>query len=471
MKTTLRDRALRRFAAVARTDDGISIVEVLAAVVIFMILMVGTMQALVTSVRLAGDQRHRVTALSLAASEIDFVRSITDPFTVLDRSFDETIDGITYTVRRDTSWVSGTGTDIPCTGSGSDNLQLKRVNVTVTWAGRMSASRPVNSDTVLAPTSRINDPTRGTILIAVTRADGTGAAGVGVTITPKSGGQALDGPVPATDAEGCSYALHVAPGSYTVRLSRSNWVDAAQETSPELVVEVETGSTASAPFTYDNASIFTLDYAPMANRPETVRFASTNVTTYVNTYGAYYVDGASAKVNLFPWSAGYLPIAGRYVPPDADGGGGCRAVDPAEWPAALVGGVALADGVQVAPVATDPGAGAPMAVPMGIVAVNVREDRWVIATSVNGSSVPGTPTCTITMRYDFGTVSSSSSERTRYIALPYGTWQLSTAAEDWRGGLTSFTAIATSKISPYSNVVTTGMVTGSTVVVDPRVAG
>jgi Tfp pilus assembly protein PilV len=468
MTKTLRDRARCRLGAATRADDGISIIEVLVAVVIFMILSVGVMQGLVTATRLAADQRHRVTALSLAASEIDYVRAITDPFTVLNREFDETIDGITYTVVRDTSWVSGTGTDIPCTGSGSDNLQLKRVNVTVSWTGRMSASLPVNSDTVLAPTGRINDPTLGTILISATRADGTGAAGVAVSITPSSGGAALDAPVPDTDSEGCSYALHVAPGIYTVTLSRSTWIDAQQQPSPTLSVEVASGSTTSAPFSYDAASVFALSYAPMEGRPETVRFASTNETTYLNTYGTYYVDGAASTVELFPWSAGYTPIAGHYVPPDADGTGGCRAVDPTEWPAATVSSVALGAGVQAVTVATAPGASAPMAVPMGIVEVtNVPDNLWVIAASVNGSSVAGTPTCTIAMRYDFATLSGSSTTNTRYLALPYGTWQLSTATDSTTSSLT---AISASNISPYSNVVKTGMVTGNTVVVDPRPA-
>lgn len=468
MKNSMKRDALRGLSAAAGSDAGTSIVEVITAVVIFMILSVGVMQGLVTSVRLAGDQRHRVTALSLAASEIDFVRAISDPFTVLDRSFEETIDGTTYTVERDTSWVSGTGADVPCTGSGSDNLQLKRVNVTVIWSGRLNTTQPVNSDTVLAPGGRINDPTRGTILVSTTRGDGTGAAGVGVTITPNGGGAlALDAPPPNTDAEGCSYALHVAPGRYIVTLSRSNWIDAEQRPSPTVEVEVAAGSTTSAPFTYDAASIFALNYAPMTGRPATVRFATNNETTYLNTYGTYFVSGSAASAKLFPWSAGYTAIAGHYVAPDVDGTGGCRAVDPAEWPAAVVGGRALAAGQQLPAVATDPGTSATMSVPMAIVEVrNVRERDWIIATSVNGSSTAGAPGCAIAMRYDFANISSSSTSGSRYLALPYGTWQIfsATSQTGTRSGL------AVNNIVPFSNVVTTGMVTGNTVVLDPRAA-
>ena len=117
---------------------GFSIVEVLAATMIFMILSVGIAQATVTSIRLAGDQKHRVTALSLAAGEIDTVRAIGDPFKVLPDTSTSTIDGITYTINRAAEWVSGTGTDIPCGGAGTANLQVKRINVSVTWTGKLA---------------------------------------------------------------------------------------------------------------------------------------------------------------------------------------------------------------------------------------------------------------------------------------------------------------------------------------------
>lgn len=108
-----------------------------------------------------------------------------------------------------------------------------------------------------------------------------------------------------------------------------------------------------------------------------------------------------------------------------------------------------------------------MSVPMGIVEVkSVRENQWVIATSVATSSVPGAPGCTISMRYDFANLSNSSSQGTRYLALPYGTWQLWTATT--QSG--TRTAVTSSNLSPYSNVVKSGMVTGNTVVVDPRPA-
>ena len=227
---------MRRIAAAARsTDSGISIIEVLVAALIFMIISIGVTQATVTSVRLAGDQKHRVTALSLAASEIDAVRSVLDPFDV-DTPAPRvvTIDGTDYTITRDTSWVSASGTDIPCGGAGTQNLQLKRVNVRVTWSGQLTSTQPVSSDTVLAPVGRINDPSLGTIMISAKKADGTGAANVTATVSPVSGGAvALDTQPPDTDTSGCTYALQVTPGTYTVALSEPNYIDITQAATPD----------------------------------------------------------------------------------------------------------------------------------------------------------------------------------------------------------------------------------------------
>ena len=67
---------MRTVARRLRSEQaGISIIEVLVAALIFMIISVGIAQSMVSSIRFAGDQRHRVTALSLAAGDIDLVRS------------------------------------------------------------------------------------------------------------------------------------------------------------------------------------------------------------------------------------------------------------------------------------------------------------------------------------------------------------------------------------------------------------
>ncbi len=456
---------MRRFARAARDESGISIVEVLVAALIFAIISVGVAQATVTAIRQSADQRARITALSLAASEIDKVRAYADPFDVLSGDYDITIDGTEYTVERNTEWVTSSGLDIPCGAGGTGNMEYKRVNVRVTWDSRMGMTPPVSSDTVLAPDGRINDPARGTIMVSVRGAAGTGSAGVGVTITPVSGGAAaLDAQPAATNALGCTYALKVVPGTYNVTLSRSGYIATDQTTSPVKSITVVAGGTVSVPFDYDRAATLGLVYGSSSGSN---RYATNNETTYLNTYGTFYVTGTSSTVKLYPFG-GYTAIAGHYVAPDADGTGGCRALDPSEWTAATVGGVALGNGVASAPIVADPGGTASDTVRMGVVRVNnVPRTSYVTAVSVATPAVAGQPTCTAGMTYRFEReATSGGGTSSRDLVLPYGTWRLYYGSTS---GSTT-TAITAANIQPQTNLAPTGYVSAGTVTLDPRPA-
>jgi len=446
--------ARRLFAA--RTDDepesGFSIVEVLVATLIFMLLSLGIAQATVTSIRLSGDQKHRVTALSLAASEIDKVRALADPFNVLPATSTSTIDSITYTIVRQAEWVSGTGTDIPCGGAGTANLQLKRVNVSVTWTGQLAGTNSVTTNTVLAPIGRINDPTQGTIIIAATRADGSGSSGVTPTVSAVSGGAtALATAPPATDSDGCSYALRVTPGVYNVSLSKSGYVDITQNPTPSLNVTVVAGATVSAPFAYDKAAKFTMTYAPGA--PGGTLFASNAETSFVNTYGTSSISGTPTSASLYPWAVGYVPIAGHYIAP-TQFSAGCRSVDPSEWPAGTIGsGPALAAGDHGAAVAAGPGGAAAMNVPMGLLKVRSNKSGTLTVVSATPIAGWGDPGCGTGMTYTFSITKNNDTT----IALPFGTWSLTVPG-------------ASLTLTPLNNV-TPNLVSGNTVMLDPRAAG
>jgi len=456
---------MRRIAIAARSDAGISIVEVLVAALIFAIVSVGVAQATVTAIRQAADQRARITALSLAASEIDKVRSYADPFDVDPDERDVTIDGTEYTVKRSTEWVNSSGIDIPCGAGGTGNMQYKRVNVRVTWDTRMGITPPVSSDTVLAPDGRINDPTRGTIMISVKGAAGTGSAGVSVTVSPVSGGAtALDEQPDPTNSLGCTYALKVAPGTYNVSLSKTGYIATDQSTSPSKSITVVAGGTVSVPFDYDRASTLGLVYGSGSGSN---RYATNNETTYVNTYGTFYVTGTSSSVNLYPFG-GYTAIAGHYVAPDPDGTGGCRAVDPSEWMPATVGGVALGQGAASAAIAADPGGASSSTVRMGIVRVNaVPKTSFVTAVSVATGAVAGQPSCSVGMTYRFAQEATwGNGTSSRDLVLPFGTWRLYYGNTS---GSTS-TVIAASNIQPQTNIASTGYVGAGIVTLDPRPA-
>jgi type II secretory pathway pseudopilin PulG len=236
----------------ASDDSGMGIIEVLVAFMIFAVIFIGVAASMVASTRLTADSRARVVASNIASAQIDKARASGDPFLLFDASGTETIDGVSYTWTRDTGWVPASGSSSTC-GIGGGALQYKRVNLTVTWSGKIGAASPVRVDTIVAPTGRINDPSFGTILVRVLAVDGTGVAGMPVTITATSGGSAV--PASVTDADGCSYALKVAPGTYSVKVSKANYITDDQATNPvRSNIVVTAGSTLDARFQYDAAA-------------------------------------------------------------------------------------------------------------------------------------------------------------------------------------------------------------------------
>ena len=217
-----------------RHDAGISIIEVLVAALIFMIISIGVTQATVTSVRLAGDQSHRVTALSLAASEIDAVRSVLDPFDVnTPAPRVVTVDGTDYTITRDTSWVSAAAPTSPAAAAAprisSSSASTCASPGPANWPRPSRCRRTPCSPRSAASTTRA----LGTIMISAKKADGTGAAGVTASVTPVSGGAVALG---AAAAGHRHERLHLRTPGHAGRLHRhahrAQYIDITQSATP-----------------------------------------------------------------------------------------------------------------------------------------------------------------------------------------------------------------------------------------------
>jgi type II secretory pathway pseudopilin PulG len=331
-----------------------------------------------TALYLSNDARSRETATNLAAQEIDLARSAGDVFSVL--STDTTVEenGTTFTVHRATDWETTSGADGTC-GSGGGQLRYRRVNVTVTWNSMRASTPVVRADSALAPGRRINDPMLGTILVSVLTAAGSGAAGVTISAVPNTvanGAEPLLAAPPKTNPEGCSYLLKVKPGTYDVSALRTNFVDKNQATTSVTAVGVAAGAAASVSFAYDLAGTLTVDYA--TDVAGTTLLPNDLHTTWRSTYAAYTplnVGSVTPQTfRLHPFGSGYQVFAGSYlastpVLPATPSSLGCIAVDPAAWTVPADDG---AIGLAAAQVATFPGGGATVNVPLGVFTVSGR---------------------------------------------------------------------------------------------------
>lgn len=451
--TTWLHRRLRRTG-----DEGITLVEVIVAMVIFALVSTGFVYSMLSVVSLSRDARAREVAANLAAEEIDLARDAADLFALLDETRTVSLNGDTYHVARSTSWVTNPEDEFSCGGAGGigaaagSALRYKRVNVRVTWDHMRGGTEPVQSDTVINPAERINDPTRGTVIVSVLNGAGTGAAGITVSTSPSAGSV-----IAATDTQGCSYILKVPPGSYTVSVFRSGYVDAAQQTTSAQVVSVVAGQSTTVGFQYDQAATFTARLASTAPAGLTVRVPTNLKTTFTNTYGIFGRTPASGsgtltpKFTLHPFASGYQAYAGT-----------CDAADPMQWPEEVVAGGTL-HGDRLPAQAAVPGGTATIDVPMGLVQIaGVTSNTYLTAVSETPTT-PGAPGCVTPETLTFGNVLGAG---TTVVALPYGTWKL------YRGSSTSQTTLLTGSalsvpapaVPERTTISATGVVT-----LDPRV--
>jgi type II secretory pathway pseudopilin PulG len=461
-------RLIAKLRRLLRSDDGIGLVEVLVALMVFSIIAVGMAYSMLAMSRLTGETTAREAATNLAAQEVDRIQARSDIFNVEGGdTTTELIDGVRYTIATNIGWVTTTGLSSSC-GAGGGNLLYKRVNVQVTWPG-MYLKNPVRADSVLAPDARINDPRFGTILIAVTGEDGTGRAGATVTVTPVSGGAlAIVGTIDATDSDGCAYVLKVNPGIYKVQISKAGYlskVDQQPATPSKDDLQVTAGATATVAVTYDDASSFTLKYG--ANATQAVSIPTNLEVTFSGGLSDIVKTTPASPLKLYPMPNGYQAIAGNYA--------NCKNVDPAKWTEITT----LAAGARAESVGTEPGGTGLLPIPMGVLQVQIPNDttkRYVTAVQV-GTAGNGNPGCSSIKNYTFPQFAKNS---TQNIALPYGTWNLyygntsgATTTQITSGGAITVlgSVIQSDGLGGLlTNVIGGSAVAGSgTVTLDPRV--
>ena len=410
-------------ARLAHDESGLGIVEILVSLMIFAIVIIGVTYSMISMTRLTGDASARETATNLAAAEIDRVAAIPDAFNVHDASTPKqvVVDGITYNIQTKTGWVSANGSTGNCgIGAAGGQLQYKRVNVTVTWDG-MYLQNPVRADTALAPSTRLNDPTAGTILVSITRESGEGQAGISVSATKTSGGAGLPDPFDPTDVDGCAYALKAPPGTYNLTTSMSGYIDTNQQLLPVTQsITVVAGSATPISLQQDLAQTYTIKYA--ANSTRTVKLPTNLDVTYFGQAAASPLNEAgTATRKLYPWTVGYQVIAGNPTT--------CAAADPERWTATGTTTGKLA-GTRAFKVPGAAGGTGNLPATMGVAdvvipgATSTNFFLTAVASSVTSGGNPGC-TAAATTIYKFGSFAGGS---TQTVALPYGTWKLYTGA-------------------------------------------
>lgn len=427
-----------RLRVAASGDRGMTLVEVVVAMFVFAIISTMVLSSLLQVLTHNRTSEAKHVAANLAAGEIELAHDVPDLFDLVDSTRAQVVNGTTFTIRRETAWVTDSSADEAC-GTGGGNLRFKRVNVTVTWEGMPSSVEPVRADTVVDPSQRLNDPSKGTILVSVIDAAGVGVAGTTVRLTATSEGAAV--PAATTDAQGCAYFLQVTRGVYDVTISKTNYIGVSLEPTPKKPdVNVQAGTTSSIGFQYDRQATLR---ATLANSAGPVLLPRSFRLSFISTYGVTSAPLTGSTTAAAPNQTFDIPVHPRVTYRLLGGnygretGSECTASDPNAWPEASVLGVGLAAGAAPE-LSAEPASTVPIDIPLGLVGIRGTANGLTATPAPGGL---GEPTCGPTFTHTFGNVSNTT------IALPYGTWRLTSSSG-------AFVATVTSHGSALLNVVT-----------------
>ncbi len=235
-------RAVRRPA-----DAGVSLVEVMVAMGIFVLGSLSLLSVLTSGMSGTFDNRARVTAANLAAADIDEARSI-DYYALSNGDVTKTVDGRDYRVVRTVSTTMSSGDTSSCVGSGSNKQRYKRVSTRVETAFR-GRTRPVRADTLVKAPVFDPNSARGAIAFVVIDRNGNPLAGLPVNAA------SVD---LTTDARGCTFFDGLLPGTYVVTVTRAGSVRIDGSTTLSRSVTVTAGQISSEAMRIDVAANVTV---------------------------------------------------------------------------------------------------------------------------------------------------------------------------------------------------------------------
>lgn len=449
-------RIVARLRAARDAEEGFSVIEVMVAMTVFAMIAAGVAAGIVSTMYLTQDNRSREAALQLANQALDAARSTKDVFTLDDDTSPAHVGDQDYTVRQTTNWINSDGSDNSC-GAGSGVLASKRVSITVSWtSGTSPRQKNVVLDTLVSPSSAVSSATSSTIVVGVRTATGAANPGVAVSITPTGdGAKGLPKPPSVTDANGCSYAVGVTPGTYTVTITKAANIDPTGDASPDATVKTVAGGVGNQTFAFDRAVTVTTGGPLNLKDGVSAKLPAALPMTYVSGDTIRTEKTTPSLLYPFQWTA----IAGAYST-------ACPDVNPTKWPAA--NGFTASPNIFNGTDGTTPGYNpttdltVTARAPMGVIDVKTNGlDTVLSATVKNTTAVPnGDPGCTATTYWFTGL----SSTKATTIALPFGTYTL--AGTTVLGGLLSSGSV---NVAANPNVTNLKVSTsGNVVTLDPR---
>ncbi len=291
--------------------DGFTVVEVVVAITVLVIALVGAAALFGNGIIVSGNTRNRVVAAQLATEALEKVRgTASDPtkFTsiVVGQTVStRTVNGLKFVVTQDVQFVGQRSTQSSCDSPGSNNGQIMQVTAAVSWVG-MAGTKPVQQTTALSPPVGAYSSSTGSIAVKVYNSSGVVSQNINVQV---------QGPLTQTQqttAEGCAFFPFLNTGTYAVSVIEGTGVGDQENITPSQNTSVSIGQTASLLFNYDQAA--TINVTGWSNSTATpatgipLSVANTGLQPYSQySFGA----GLTSLAPLYPYANGYTAFVGN----------------------------------------------------------------------------------------------------------------------------------------------------------------
>ncbi|MEA2341605.1 MAG: hypothetical protein QOG11_1682 [Solirubrobacteraceae bacterium] len=311
--------------------------------VLLIVLALAMLPVLDISASRAGTNRSRSVASNLAKDEQQRMRSldVSQSLSNYRGTQTKTVDGVGYTVTSRTDWVRDDSGQVSCT-TDKNAVQYLKLTTTVTWP-RMNGTQPVLQESLLASPVGEYGTNVGTLVVQVSKADGSPAPGLSVSAAGLSD---------VTNALGCAVFANVTAGSTVVNLSSPGWVTPAGATSISDPVTVVAGQTTLNSQQYDVAGSVPVTFDTRSQTSPSVvtaKWRSVTASHSALLTPRRFGSGSTGQQQilatpLFPFTSGYTIYAGN-----------CAGNDPAAYQtnyfASNAGLVTVPPGTTTAPVA------------------------------------------------------------------------------------------------------------------------
>lgn len=319
-------------------DAGFSLVEVIVAIVLFALVATAATAMLVTGLATTRLERNRTAAAAIATEQLEQARnysvllgnwvanapSAAAALAVPVPAASRVVGGNTYYVSQTSAWVpkaTPAGACDSSTQGGSSGVQpVLLVTETVTW-DHMNGTKPITQQSTFTPPNGFSANTGGIDVQVVDHAN-AGVPAIPVTVVGPSPSTATIASM-TSDSRGCAFAGFLPPGSYTLKVAQSGYVDGQELATSTQTASVTTGTVTTATFSYDQASTITATFAGTPTPATGLGFVVSNP----GLAGLGTFLPVTAATPLFPY-ASYNIYAGRCPEADPDAAGTAGALYP-----------------------------------------------------------------------------------------------------------------------------------------------